>query len=372
MKVALVHDYLVQYGGAERVFEVFTEMFPQAHVYTLVHDPENMYGAFANTNVHTSFLQRIPFAKKHHRFFPPLMPMAAEDLDLSQYDLVISSSSSYAKGVLTGPNTLHICYCHTPMRYAWDDCHRYFSEFQYNKIVKALLPLAMNYIRMWDRLSADRVDVYVANSHNVKRRIRKYYQLDSEVVHPAVNVDRFKVLPDPQGDYYLALGRLLPYKHYDILIEAFRENGKQLRIVGAGPEEQRLKELAGDAHNIQFLGRLPDDEAQAMFMNCKAFLFPSEDDFGIVPVEAMSAGRPVIAFGRGGALETVVEGVTGTFFTEQTKESVKEAVDRFETQTYDAQTIRVHAEKFAKDRFIQEMQAIIDRELSSFMTTNQK
>lgn len=254
------------------------------------------------------------------------------------------------------------------MRYAWDDCHRYFSEFQYNKIIKSLLPLAMNYIRMWDRSSADRVDTYVANSHNVKRRIQKYYRLPSEVVHPPVNVDRFQVLENPQEDYYLALGRLLPYKHYDILIEAFRENGKELRIVGAGPEEERLKELAGEAGNIQFLGRLSDEEAGAMFMNCKAFLFPSEDDFGIVPVEAMSAGRPVIAFGKGGALETVVEGVTGTFFSEQTKESVMEAVERFEGQTYDPQTIRSHAEKFTKERFVQEMQTIIDRELESFMT----
>lgn len=351
MKVALVHDYLIQYGGGERVLEVLSDMFPEAPIYTLMYDAESMYGAFEGRDIRTSFIQRIPWATQRHRMLPWLMPLGIEDLDLSEYDVVISSSSSYAKGIITDPDTLHISYCHTPMRYAWDDCHRYFTEFQYSSPVKSMLPFAMNYIRMWDKVSADRVDYYVANSQNVARRIQKYYHLESDVIYPPVFVDAFPEGYHATEPYYLILGRFLPYKHYDIVIEAFRENGKTLKIVGSGTEEDYLKHLAAGKKNIEFLGRLPDPEARELFAGCEAVIFPSEDDFGIVPVEAMAAGKPVIAYGQGGALETIVDGVTGVFFAQQTAESVEDAIQRFESLTFDSSRIRQHAQVFSRERF---------------------
>lgn len=370
MRVALVHDYLVQYGGAERVLEVFAEMYPDAPIYTLIHDPKNLYGAFSGKSIHTSFLQNLPFARKHHRFFPQLMPMAVEEFDLKKFDLVISSTNSYAKGVITGPQTLHISYCHTPMRYAWDDCHRYLNEFRYSSTVKKIIPFALNYLRMWDKVSSDQVDHYIANSGTVRRRINKYYNMPADVIYPPVNVEPFfdeRYQGLEVKDYYFMLGRFLPYKHYDIVIEAFAKNGKELKILGSGPEEKYLKELAAGKPNIEFLGRLDDDEARRYFSQAKAFVFPSEDDFGIVPVEAMAAGRPVIAYGAGGALETVVEGKTGTFFDEQTPESVDEALARFEKMEFDTNEIRNHARSFDKERFKKELQQFIDAKLADHM-----
>jgi glycosyltransferase involved in cell wall biosynthesis len=369
MRVALVHDYLVQYGGAERVLEVLTEMYPEAPIYTLIYDPNNLYGAFSGKRIHTSFLQNMPFARKHHRFFPHLMPMAVEDFDFSKFDLVISSTNSYAKGVITGPETLHISYCHTPMRYAWDDCHRYLNEFRYSSLVKKMIPFALNYLRMWDKVSSDRVDVYIANSKTVQRRIQKYYNAPAKVMYPPVNVESFfapQYKQLPQEDYYFMLGRFLPYKHYDIVIEAFLSNGKQLKILGSGPEERYLKDLAGSSPNIEFLGRLNDEQSRQYFSKAKAFIFPSEDDFGIVPVEAMAAGRPVIAYGAGGALETVIEGKTGIFFEEQNSTSVENAVNRFETMKFDSTFIREHAKSFDKARFASELQAFIDAQIADY------
>lgn len=350
MRVALVHDYMVQYGGAERVLEVLSEMFPKAPIYTLIHDPSQLYGAFSDRTIRTSFLQKLPFAKTHHRIFPILMPLAVEDLDLSAYDIVISSSNSYTKGIITRPDAIHICYCHTPMRYAWDDYHRYFKEFQYSPFIRPFLPFAMNYIRMWDKISSDRVDYYIANSHNVAARIKKYYGAESTVLYPPVNTEVDFDL-NQKGEYYLMLGRFLPYKHYDIVIEAFVKSGKPLHIVGSGPDEAKLKAIAKGKSNIVFLGRMNDEEAREQFKESKAFIFASEDDFGIVPVEAMAAGKPVIAYGRGGALETVKDGETGVFFDEQTAESVAEAVNRFEKMTFDATVIHDHAQQFSRDAF---------------------
>lgn len=360
MKVALVHDYLVQYGGAERVLEVFTEMFPEAPIYTLIYDNNQLYGAFSDKKIRTSFLQNLPLAKTNHRLFPALMPLAVEDLDLTAYDLVISSSNSYTKGIITRPDAIHICYCHTPMRYAWDDYHRHFQEFDYMSFIKNLLPFAMNYIRLWDKISADRVDYYLANSQNVARRISKYYRLNSEVLYPPVNTE-INFEPNIEGEYYLMLGRFLPYKHYDIVVKAFVKNGKELHLVGSGPDEEKLKNIAKGYNNIKFLGRLSDDEAQQQFRECKAFIFASEDDFGIVPVEAMAAGKPVIAYGRGGALETVEDGKTGIFFEEQTPECIIEAVEKFETMQFDANYIHNYAQKFSKDNFKQNFYKFLEK-----------
>lgn len=350
MRVALVHDYLVQYGGAERVLEVLAEMFPKAPIYTLIHDQSQLYGAFSDKKIRTSFLQNLPFAKTNHRLFPALMPLAVEDLDLTAYDLVISSSNSYTKGVITRPDAIHICYCHTPMRYAWDDYHRHFQEFNFVAGVKNLLPFAMNYIRLWDKISSDRVDYYLANSNNVAQRINKYYRMPTKVLYPPVNT-KVEFDADSKGGYYLMLGRFLPYKHYDIVVEAFARNGKELHLVGSGPDEEKLRKIAKGNDNIKFLGRLNDEEAQLEFRGCRAFIFASEDDLGIVPIEAMAFGKPVIAYGRGGALETVEDGKTGIFFDKQNASSVNQAIERFEKMEFDANYIHNYAQKFSKDAF---------------------
>lgn len=359
MRIALVHDYLVQYGGAERVLEVLCELFPKAPIFTLVYDKKIMRGAFEDRMIRTSFLQKIPLARSRHRLFPMLMPLAIEEFDLSKYQLVISTSNSYAKGVNTSSNSIHVCYCHTPMRYAWDDCHKYLREFSYPLILKKVVPFAMNYIRLWDRISADRVNYYIANSDYVANRIKKYYRKDSLVIYPPVDISRFYI-SDSIDNYFLIVSRLLPYKRFDIAIDAFKELGIPLKVIGSGPDEKRLRRLAKDAPNIEFLGRLSDEEIRDYYSRCQAFIFPSEEDFGIVPVEAMASGRPVIAYRVGGALETVREGITGIFFNEQTSESLKEAINKFKTDQFNPQVIRNHAEKFNKENFKENMIKFLD------------
>lgn len=350
MKIALVHDYLVQYGGAERVLEAFTEIWPYAPIYTLLHDPEAMHGKFAEKRIYTSFLQRSRFARKHHRLFPPLMPVAIEAFDFSKYDVVLSDSSSYAKGIITRPETLHISYVHTPMRYAWDDCQKYTEDFGWPRFIKKLVPFFMNPIRLWDKASADRVDHFIANSEFVRARIAKYYRKESDVIHPPVEVERFHVVPKEriQG-YYLMVGRLIAYKRHDIAIEAFNQLRLPLKIIGRGPEFERLKRLAGPT--IEFLGRVPDEELPKYYAECQAFIFPQEEDFGIVAEEAFASGRPVIAYRGGDIVEHLEEGKMGEFFDEQTADSLQKAVERFQAHDYDGAYIRAKAERFDKERF---------------------
>lgn len=350
MKIALVHDYLVQYGGAERVLEAFTEIWPYAPIYTLLHDPEAMHGKFADKRIYTSFLQRSRFARKHHRLFPPLMPVAIESFDFSQYDVVLSDSSSYAKGIITGPETLHISYVHTPMRYAWDDCQKYTEDFGWPRFIKKLVPFFMNPIRLWDKASADRVDCFIANSEFVRARIAKYYRKESVVIHPPVDVARFHVAaPGEQKDYFLMVGRLIAYKRHDIAIEAFNRLKLPLKIIGRGPEFERLKKLAGPT--IEFLGRVPDEELPKYYAECRAFVFPQEEDFGIVAEEAFASGRPVIAYRGGDIVEHLEPGKMGEFFGEQTADSLAAAVEKFQGQTYDSAYIRSRAERFDKALF---------------------
>lgn len=350
MKIALVHDYLVQYGGAERVLEAFTEIWPYAPIYTLLHDPEAMHGKFAEKRIYTSFLQKSRFARKHHRLFPPLMPVAIEAFDFSKYDVVLSDSSSYAKGIITRPETLHISYVHTPMRYAWDDCQKYTEDFGWPRFIKKLVPFFMNPIRLWDKASADRVDHFIANSEFVRARIAKYYRKESDVIHPPVEVERFHVVPKEkvQG-YYLMVGRLIAYKRHDIAIEAFNQLRLPLKIIGRGPEFERLKRLAGPT--IEFLGRVPDEELPQYYAECQAFIFPQEEDFGIVAEEAFASGRPVIAYRGGDIVEHLEEGKMGEFFDEQTADSLQKAVERFQAHDYDGAYIRARAERFDKERF---------------------
>ncbi|MFA6130995.1 MAG: glycosyltransferase [Patescibacteria group bacterium] len=348
MKVALVHDYLCQYGGAERVLEALQALYPEAPTFVLFYDQEAMGDRFIHRDIRSSFLQKFPGAMKHLRWTLPLMPTATEMYDLSEYDLIISSSSAFSKGIITRPNAIHICYCHTPTRYLWSDTHSYVSELSVPGPVKMLLPPLLSYLRSWDRLSADRVDHFIANSETVKTRIKKYYHADSTVIFPPVDTHKFSITPGPK-DYFLAGGRLVPYKRFDMIVEAFNRLGVPLKIFGSGPMEQLLRKRAGK--NIQFLGRVSDEERISLFQGAKAFLHPHEEDFGITPIESMAAGRPVIALRRGGATETVVEGVTGTFFDEQSWEELADTILHFDETLFNPEVIRQHAEHFSLAAF---------------------
>lgn len=350
MRIALVHDYLVQYGGAERVLEAFSELFPYAPIYTLIYDREAMHGKFADKRIYTSFLQHLPFARKRHRLFPPLMPLAIEQFDFTKYDIVLSDSSSYAKGIITRPETLHVCYMHTPMRYAWDDCQKYAQDFGFPQMVKRLVPFFMSPIRLWDKASADRVDRFIANSQFVAKRIRKYYRKDALVIHPPVNVGNFYIAkPEDRKEYFLMVGRLIAYKRHDIAIEAFNRLKLPLKIIGRGPELERLKKIAGPT--VEFLGRVPEEELPKYYAECRGFVFPQEEDFGIVAIEAMAAGRPLIAYRGGDIVEHMEEGRMGAYFDEQTADAIAEAVKRFDGRSCDPEYIRSKALHFDKERF---------------------
>lgn len=360
MKIALVHDYLVQYGGAERVLECFTEIYPEAHIYTIMHDKKLMHGVFENKKIHTSFLQNFPLARKRHRIFPLLMPSAIEQFDFSKYDVVLSDSSSYAKGIITSHDTLHICYMHTPMRYAWDDCQKYTDDFGLPVVIKKMVPFFMNYIRLWDSVSAHRVDKFIANSKFVAKRIKKYYKKEATIINPPVNADNFYVENDEskRGDYFLMVGRLIAYKRHDIAIEAFNKLGLPLKIIGRGPELNKLKKIAGE--NIEFLGRVDDNDLPKYYANCKAFIFPQEEDFGIVAIEAMAAGRPLIAYKGGDIVEHMEEGRTGVFIEKQTSEDVIRAIEKFQKGSFDGNYIRGKSLRFNKDIFKKKIREYVD------------
>ena len=368
MKIALVHDYLVQYGGAEGVLQAFREVYPDAPIYTLIHDRESVHGLFDDARVHTSFLQGLPGARRAHRIFPLLMPGAIEQFDFSGYDVVLSDSASFAKGTLTSPETLHISYIHTPMRYAWDDCQKYAQDFGFPRAVKRFVPFLMSPIRLWDKVSADRVDLVLANSGFVARRIRKYYGREARVIPPPVDTGRFHISAT-RGDYFLMVGRLIAYKRFDIAVSAFTCLGIPLKIAGRGPELKRLKRMAGP--NVEFLGRVPDDELSRLYAECRGFIFPQEEDFGIVAMEALASGRPVIAYRGGDIKERIEEGVSGIFFDEQTPEAIMEAIMRFETAVFDPERIREKALPFDKEAFKRRIREYVE-EAQKQMTDNGK
>jgi glycosyltransferase involved in cell wall biosynthesis len=363
MKVALVHDYLNQMGGAERVVLALHEMFPRAPLYTSIYDPERVDPAFRALDIRTSFMQKFPFIMKHHQPYLPFYPVAMENLDLRGYDLILSSSSAFGKGVIVRPETLHICYCHTPMRWCWN--YRDYVEREHlGAIARRLLPFFITWLRVWDQTSAQRVDHFIANSPVVAERIQKYYRRESVVIPPPVDAGRFPFDPAlPAEDYFLSLGRLTPYKRVDLAIEACNRLKLPLVVIGSGRAEKQLRALAGPT--IRFLGRLPDSEVLQYLARCRALIFPGEEDFGITPLEAQACGRPVIAYGAGGALASVLEGVTGTFFAEQRVESLMAVLATFAARQYEAQTIRNHALDFDKPRFQRRVLQFIEAKLGA-------
>ncbi|MBI1805315.1 MAG: glycosyltransferase [Ignavibacteriae bacterium] len=356
--IALVHDWLTRMRGGEKVLEVLCELFPNAPLFTLVHRKGSCSPAIERMNITTSFLQDIPFGQSHYQHFLPLFPLAAKSLDVRDFDLVISSSHAAAKGVRVRDDAMHVCYCHTPMRYIWDQYEQYFGEQQASLPVRLAMKTIRGSLQRWDVKSSKNVNHFIANSENVRQRIMRIYGRDSTVVYPPVDAARFS-LSTRDEHYYLIVSALVPYKRIDIAVEAFNHLGEKLAIVGTGSEEKRLKAMAKP--NIEFIGWANDDELQKYFSGCRALIFPGEEDFGIVPVEAMACGKPVIAFGKGGALETVVEGKTGLFFQEQSAESLERRVQEFREQEFDGRTIRDHAMKFSRERFSEEMRETIEK-----------
>jgi len=352
MKVALVHDYLNQYGGAERVLKALTEMFPEAPIFTLFYDARATNQEFARSRIVTSFLDAIPLVKRHHRLFPLVMPNAIERLDLRGYDVVISDSDSFAKGVLTDPGAIHICYCHTPARFLWDGSQRYLQEHVCVRALRAVASLGLTYLRVWDYEASKRVDYFVANSQFVAKRIAKYYRKQAAVIYPPVSLNHFSNHIYQKADYYLLLMRLVPYKHPEIVIKAFNQLALRLKVVGDGPLLPVLRALA--KKNIEFVGAIPHQSVAPYYGEAKALLFPQEEDFGISAVEACAAGTPVIAYRGGGALEIIKEGVNGTFFSEQTPQSLISGVKAFQKIRFNDNIIKASAVKFNEERFKRE------------------
>lgn len=356
LRIAIVCDWLISRGGAERVILKISEMFPNAPIFTALFDA-GRFPELSEREIHTSFIQRIPFALKHHWMMLPLMPYAFEQFDLSNFDIVISSSHSCAKGVITKPQTLHLCYCHSPMRYAWDSSHEYFEQYGIPWPFKDRAKKLLTNIRMWDKLAAERVDFFIANSEHVKKRIQKYYRKDAQVIYPPLETERWK-FSDKEGQYYLAVGRLTPYKRFDLIINTFNNLKLPLLIIGTGKEEKVLKKRAG--RFITFLGHIPDSELNEIYGKAIALIFPQTEDFGLIPLEAMACGRPVLAFGSGGALETVIPGKTGLFFMEQTENALQKAILEFGALKWDPVEIRAHAEKFNEKAFEETFRSFLE------------
>lgn len=353
MRVAITTDWLKSFGGAERVLIELHRLFPDAPIYTSVHDPRKLPPAMRDWDVRTTFLQRLPFARRRHDAFLPLMPMAFEQLDMREYDLVITTSSACAKGVITRPDAINLCYCHTPCRYIWDMYHEYTGAHP----LRAMIAPVAHWLRLWDRASADRVDHFVANSAHTAARIRSYYRRDAEIVHPPVDTSRIRPDGDEPDDYYLVVSRLVAYKRVDLAVEACTRTGRRLVVVGDGPELKRLRSMAGPT--VEFLGARGDDDLATLYARARALLFPGLEDFGITPVEAQAAGRPVVAFDRGGARETVIDGETGVLFAEQTVDALVTAIEALEAMPVDPHACRSNAERFDAAEFRERVMAAI-------------
>jgi glycosyltransferase involved in cell wall biosynthesis len=358
MKTAIVHYWLVGMRGGEKVVEALCRLFPEADIFTHVYDPKSISATINAHRVQTSFISRLPLAKRRYRSYLPLMPLALEQLDLRGYDLIISSESGPAKGVIPPPGALHICYCHSPMRYIWNMFHEYRSRS--GTFTKLAMPALSHYIRSWDVISAARVHYFAANSRTVALRLKTYYRRDATVIYPPVDAEEFSPVPAEEiGDFWLMVGELVAYKRPDLAIEAFNRSGKKLVVIGGGEMLRRLRDMAGPT--VTVLGPQPFATLKYYYARCRALIFPGEEDFGIVPVEAMASGRPVIAYKRGGATETVVDGLSGVFFERQTTEDLLAAVEKCEAQRFDTLRMVEHARSFGIDRFASQMKEFVMR-----------
>jgi glycosyltransferase involved in cell wall biosynthesis len=350
MKVAIIHDYLVSYGGAEKTFRALAEIFPDAELYSLFYNPKIKQRLFPNRKIYTSFLQKFPsFLRKKYQLLLPFLPIAAETIDFRDYDIVISASHSFAKGIITRPKTIHICYCFSPTRYLWDKSRPRFI---------------LHYFRVWDRQASERVDQFIAVSKTVQQRIKKYYKRDSMVIYPPVEMQNANIKNQNDNlklekEFYLIVSQLREYKRIDLVVEAFNKLGLELVIVGEGPEKRKLQRKARG--NIKFLGWQPDEVVQEYYKNCTAFIFPSEDDFGIAPIEAMGYGKPVLAYRKGGAIETIIEGKTGEFFDYQNAAVLADGIRRLRLnlKNYDPKFISHQVQKFSRERFEKEIKEFI-------------
>lgn len=362
LKVALVHDWLVSSGGAERVLKTMHELFPEAPIYTLVYDEKKAPEWLKACDVRTTYIQKWPGAKSHHKLLLSFMPKAWEALDLTEYDLVISSCASCSKGVMTRPDAVHICYCHSPIRYVWDMYYEYLKNA--SAIKRFVMPHLIHKVRQWDFVAAQRVDYFIANSDFVAQRIKKYYRRGSVTIHPGTDIEAMSITEKP-GDFYLVVSRFVRYKRIDIAIEACNQLGKNLVIIGSGGEEEKhLKEIAGPT--VKFLGKVSDQEMSNYYLRAKAFLFPGMEDFGITPIEAMSAGVPVLAYGVGGATETIQDGKTGLFFYDQNVQGLAECIKRFEREGVRLSRYEIHeySKRFSAKRFSTELLGFISEKCS--------
>ncbi len=356
MKIALVHDYLNQEGGAERVARVLCQTYPDSPLYTSLSDPQSMDSFWRNVDVRTSFMQMLRPSLPVAKTLLPLYPLAFESFDFSAYDMVLSSSSTFAKGVITGPNTYHICYCHSPARYAWM-YHDYVSQMKLGRAGRALLPAVVGPLRVWDYAAAQRPDAFIANSRNTARRIAKFYRREAAVLHPPIAVNAYQ--PSTRTEpYFMVLARLLPYKRIDIAVEAFNRLRWPLLIVGDGPDATRLRGLAGPT--VRFAGRVSDGEVRHHLRHCQALIWPGNEDLGLAPLEALASGRPVISFRAGGAVETLVDGVTGRFFDEQTPEALVAVLRDFDPDSYDPAVLHAHVSEFDVFVFQQRLRQFVE------------
>jgi glycosyltransferase involved in cell wall biosynthesis len=358
MRVALVHDWLTGMRGGEKVLEELCGLFPDADIHALFHHPGSVSPTIERHRVRTSFLQYMPFVKTHYRGYLPLYPLAIEAFDLDGYDLVISSSHCAAKAVVPVGRARHLCYCHSPMRYGWDQFDAYFGPARVGAFASRWFyrPL-LAWLARWDAATAGRVHRFVANSRHVAGRIRRYYNRDSTIVYPPVDTVFFHPAPTSRERHFLIVSAFVPYKKLDVAIEACVRAGASLRLVGDGPDRERLERIAGD--RVEFLGRLSDEQVREEYRRARAVVLPGEEDFGIVPVEAQACGCPVVALGRGGALETVIDGETGILFDEPTATSLASALERAAATSFDPARLRRHAEQFSKERHVREMKSVI-------------
>ena len=364
LRVALVQDWLTGMRGGEKILEVFCEIFPDATIFALLHNEGAMSSTIERMKIETSFIQRLPYKALKYRNYLPLMPLAIGSFDFSGFDLVLSTSAAVAKGAAPQNNAIHICYCNSPMRYIWDQYEEYFGKGHAGLITRTAMTFITPYLRSWDVRTCNRVHHFIANSHNVAKRISRIYNRTSDVIYPPVSTDQFTVSEKDDG-YYLVVSALVPYKRVDLAIETFNRFGEKLLVVGSGPEREKLEKMSGK--NIEFLGWQSDENLAKLYAGCRALIFPGEEDFGIVPLEAMASGKPVAAFGKGGALETVVadgESPTGVFFYKQTVDALIDTVKALSRIKFDPYKIRRHTEKFDRKMFKRQIAGYIKRALN--------